>query len=74
MTEQAPDTPAERWINFREDIKVFDCTIRDGGLMNNHKFDDAVVRGVYQACLEAGIVGRQKVRVRIAVPEPRLTR
>ena len=24
---------------FREKIKVLDCTIRDGGLINNHDFD-----------------------------------
>lgn len=55
MTEKASESSAERWINYRDDIKVFDCTIRDGGLMNDHKFDDKVVRGVYEACIEAGI-------------------
>ena len=25
---------------FREQIKVLDCTIRDGGLINNHYFTD----------------------------------
>lgn len=55
MTEQAPSTSAERWITYRDDIRVFDCTIRDGGLMNNHKFEDKVVRAVYEACVEAGI-------------------
>ena len=25
---------------FREKIKVLDCTIRDGGLINNHDFDE----------------------------------
>ena len=23
------------WLSYRPDIKVLDCTIRDGGLMNN---------------------------------------
>jgi len=55
MTEQTPEKSAERWITYREDIKVFDCTIRDGGLMNDHKFDDTVVRAVYEACVQAGI-------------------
>ncbi|MBN1586098.1 MAG: aldolase catalytic domain-containing protein [Candidatus Omnitrophica bacterium] len=32
-----------------------DCTIRDGGLMNNHAFDDEVVKAVYKACAEGGI-------------------
>ena len=34
---------------------MLDCTIRDGGLMNNHKFDDQVVKAVYTACVEAGV-------------------
>lgn len=40
---------------FREKIKVLDCTIRDGGLMNNHNFDFRFVREVYKAVSEAGI-------------------
>lgn len=46
---------AERWVSYREEIKVLDCTIRDGGLMNDSNFDDATVRGVYQACVESGV-------------------
>ena len=40
---------------FREKIKVLDCTIRDGGLMNNHNFDLRFVKEVYKAVSEAGI-------------------
>jgi len=40
---------------FREKIKVFDCTIRDGGLINNHDFDKRFVRAVYKALSEAGV-------------------
>lgn len=40
---------------FREKIKVLDCTIRDGGLMNNHDFDLRFVREVYKALSQAGI-------------------
>ncbi len=40
---------------FREKIKVIDCTIRDGGLMNKHDFDLRFVREVYKALSEAGI-------------------
>ncbi len=40
---------------FREEIKVLDCTIRDGGLINNHYFTDEFVRAVYKALSEAGI-------------------
>lgn len=40
---------------FRDKIKVFDCTIRDGGLMNSHKFDDRLVRETYKALSVAGV-------------------
>lgn len=43
------------WITFRPQIKILDCTIRDGGLINNHLFDDALVKAVYEACVAAGI-------------------
>jgi 4-hydroxy 2-oxovalerate aldolase len=43
------------WVTFRPELKVLDCTIRDGGLINDHQFDDAFVRGVYEACIEAGV-------------------
>jgi 4-hydroxy 2-oxovalerate aldolase len=36
-------------------VTVVDCTIRDGGLMNNSKFDMETVRSVFAACCEAGI-------------------
>jgi len=39
----------------REDIKVFDCTIRDGGLVNNFHFTDEFVKGVYNTCVAAGV-------------------
>ena len=43
------------WITFRPELKVLDCTVRDGGLINDHGFEDGFVRAVYQACVEAGI-------------------
>jgi 4-hydroxy 2-oxovalerate aldolase len=36
-------------------IKVFDCTIRDGGLVNNFHFSNEFVKGVYDTCVKAGI-------------------
>jgi 4-hydroxy 2-oxovalerate aldolase len=54
-TAKAKETAAGRWVSYRPEIKVLDCTIRDGGLMNNHKFDDQVVKAVYTACVEAGV-------------------
>jgi 4-hydroxy 2-oxovalerate aldolase len=43
------------WLTYRPEIKVLDCTIRDGGLMNDHRFDDETVRAVYQTCVAAGV-------------------
>jgi 4-hydroxy 2-oxovalerate aldolase len=43
------------WITFRPELKVLDCTIRDGGLINDHMFEDGLVKAVYQACIDAGI-------------------
>jgi len=43
------------WLTYRPDIKVLDCTIRDGGLMNNSRFEDDFVRAVYQTCSAAGV-------------------
>ena len=40
---------------YRKEIKVVDCTVRDGGLMNNWHFSDDFVKSVYNACVEAGI-------------------
>jgi 4-hydroxy 2-oxovalerate aldolase len=56
MTKKNPEeSPAGRWISYRPEIKILDCTIRDGGLMNDHLFDDESVRAVYSTCVEAGI-------------------
>jgi 4-hydroxy 2-oxovalerate aldolase len=49
MSQHAP------WITYRPELTVLDCTIRDGGLVNNHQFPDALVRSVYDTCLAAGI-------------------
>jgi 4-hydroxy 2-oxovalerate aldolase len=40
---------------FRPEIKVIDCTVRDGGLMNKWQFDDKFVSHVYRALSDAGI-------------------
>jgi len=42
-------------LSVREDIRVLDCTIRDGGLVNNFHFDDDFVRGVYETCVASGV-------------------
>lgn len=43
------------WITYRPELKVLDCTVRDGGLVNGHRFSDEFVRAVYDACVAAGI-------------------
>lgn len=43
------------WVTYRPEIKVLDCTVRDGGLINNHQFSDDFVRAVYDTCLAAGV-------------------
>ncbi|WP_320033779.1 aldolase catalytic domain-containing protein [Halarcobacter sp.] len=42
-------------FTVREDLKVFDCTIRDGGLVNNYHFSDEFVKAQYEMCVAAGI-------------------
>jgi 4-hydroxy 2-oxovalerate aldolase len=49
MAETAP------WITYRPELKVLDCTIRDGGLINSHQFSEELVRAVYDTCVAAGI-------------------
>lgn len=46
---------AEKWVGYRPEIQIVDCTIRDGGLMNNHHFSDEVVSAVFKACDAGGI-------------------
>ena len=70
-SEGAGQAASGDWVGYREEIKVLDCTIRDGGLMNDHHFSDELVKSVYQACVAAGIdymeVG-YKASQRIAAP------
>jgi len=40
---------------FRKEIKVIDCTVRDGGLMNKWQFEDTFVKNVYNSLVEAGV-------------------
>jgi 4-hydroxy 2-oxovalerate aldolase len=43
------------WITYRPELKVLDATVRDGGLVNDHMFDDGIVKAVYDTCVAAGI-------------------
>jgi len=40
---------------FRPEIKVLDCSIRDGGLMNDWKFDKALVKEVFDSLARGGV-------------------
>lgn len=42
-------------VNYWPQLKVLDCTIRDGGLMNNHQFSDDFVRTVHKSLVAAGV-------------------
>lgn len=40
---------------FPEGVKILDCTIRDGGYLNNWNFDKADVRKIYHSISRAGV-------------------
>lgn len=40
---------------YRPEIKIVDCSIRDGGLINKWQFSDEFVRETYKAIAEAGV-------------------
>lgn len=42
-------------ISYRPDIKVMDCTLRDGGLVNNFAFSDEFVKALYKMNIAAGV-------------------
>ena len=42
-------------MSYAPDIKVVDCTLRDGGLVNDFFFADEFVKDLYQANIKAGV-------------------
>lgn len=42
-------------MSVRQDIKVLDATIRDGGLCNNFEFSDEFVKELYKMNIKAGV-------------------
>ncbi|MBO5562048.1 MAG: aldolase catalytic domain-containing protein [Firmicutes bacterium] len=42
-------------MSVRKDVKVIDCTIRDGGLVNNFYFEDEFIKDLYIANIAAGV-------------------
>ena len=55
QTTATPPTGAKGWVSFRPELKVLECTVRDGGLMNDHNFPLEFVQAIYQADVAAGI-------------------
>lgn len=43
-------------MSVRDDIKVLDATIRDGGLCNNFEFTDEFVTELYKTNIKSGVV------------------
>jgi len=40
---------------YSPEIKLLDCTVRDGGLINNWQFSDEFVRKVFEALVKSGV-------------------
>lgn len=55
-TKQCIETQApDRWVAYRPELKVLDCTIRDGGLVTDHKLDDDLAGRVFRTAVAAGV-------------------
>ncbi len=55
MIKRLTEEETADFVGYRPDTKIVDCTIRDGGLMNAHKFEDDFVTAVYEANVAAGV-------------------
>lgn len=42
-------------LSVRDDVRVLDATMRDGGLVNNFGFTDQFVKDLYEANIKAGV-------------------
>lgn len=42
-------------MSYAPDIKLVDCTLRDGGLVNDFFFEDEFVKALYQANIKSGV-------------------
>lgn len=42
-------------LSYCPDLQVMDCTLRDGGLVNNFYFSDEFVKDLYEANIKAGV-------------------
>lgn len=55
MQKEKSNVNGRTLISYSPDIKVMDCTLRDGGLVNNFRFDDKFVKALYQTNIKAGV-------------------
>ncbi|AKJ63985.1 aldolase catalytic domain-containing protein [Kiritimatiella glycovorans] len=55
MTTRKKRNLSEEWVDYRADLKLLDCSIRDGGLVTNCEFEDKFVKAVYNALVAAGV-------------------
>ncbi|MBT7067599.1 MAG: nucleoid-structuring protein H-NS, partial [Verrucomicrobia bacterium] len=55
MSSENTEDSNARWVAYRPEIQILDCTIRDGGLINDHHFDDDFARTVYRTGVAAGV-------------------
>jgi 4-hydroxy 2-oxovalerate aldolase len=55
MTTQKHTEAPDRWVAYRPELKILDCTIRDGGLVTDHHFDELFVKRVFQTSADAGV-------------------
>ena len=42
-------------MSVRQDVRVLDATLRDGGLCNNFRFSDEFVRELYKTNVKSGV-------------------
>lgn len=49
------DSWEENIMNDLNDVLILDATLRDGGLVNDHHFEDGFVREIYRANAAAGV-------------------
>ncbi len=55
MTTGSRKDAESGWVGYRPQIKILDCTIRDGGLVNDHQFSDEFVTRIFQSDKDAGV-------------------
>jgi len=53
MNEQTDKSAG--WVTFDPKLKIVDCTVRDGGLINAHQFENGFFKKVYDTCVDSGI-------------------